>query len=219
MTDKKIKNIIIYILTTLIYILFLNTVNAQNRMLKAGENKYEIAMDLKGFFSEGYPEKVLFKINNIKQNQITGACRVGLGASYWIDRYKITHDNENYNLTAKVQHSDFSLSFGYEFQKQLNRAVFYYGADVGALLAFLDDMDYPHVAENYNLFFVPFAGIKVFITDNLSLAFETGIKIFYWWNKEEGGRGNPELADNRQFHDYYISKLELPYSLTFNFNF
>jgi hypothetical protein len=181
--------------------------------------KYEIAMDLKGFFSEGYPEKVLFKINNIKQNQVKGAYRFGLGTSYWIDKYKITQDNENYDLTAKEQHADFSLSFGYEVQKQLNRAVFYYGAELGTLLAFTDDMDYPHVDENYNLFFIPFVGVKVFITNNLSVAFEAGIKNFYWWNKEEGGGGNPDVADNRQYHSYYTTKLELPYSLTFNFNF
>ncbi|SHE94565.1 hypothetical protein SAMN05444274_10352 [Mariniphaga anaerophila] len=189
---------------------------AQEIDLKNDKLKYEIAIDLQNFFSEGYPEKVLFKINNIKENQIKGAYRLGIGASYWIDKYKITQDNENYNLTAKKQQTNFSLSFGYEFQNQLDRAVFYYGADLGAFVGITDDMDYPHVAEYYNLFFVPFAGVKIFITNSLSVAFEAGIKNFYWWNKEEGGDVNP---DNRQYHSYYISKLELPYSLTFNFNF
>lgn len=179
--------------------------------------KYEVAMDLKGFFSDGYPEKVLFKINNIKQNQVKGAYRFGLGSWYWMDKYKITQDNENYDLTAKKQQGNLSLSLGYEFQKQLNRAVFYYGADLGALITIEDDMDYPHVDEFYNLFFVPFAGVKVFITNNLSIAFETGIKNFYVWSKSEGSKdANP---DNRQYHSYYTTKLELPYSLTFNFNF
>lgn len=210
----KTKSILLALLLGLGAMLTQTKLNAQESIYRT--TKYEIAMDLKGFFSEGYPEKVLFKINNIKQNHVKGAYRFGLGTSYWIDKYKITQDDENYNLTAKVQHADISLSLGYEFQKQLNRAVFYYGAELGALVAFLDDMEAPHVAENYNLFFVPFAGVKVFIADNLSVAFEAGIKNFYWWNKEEGSEGNP---DNRQYHSYYISKLELPYSLTFNFNF
>lgn len=158
----KTKSILLALLLGLGAMLTQTKLNAQESIYRT--TKYEIAMDLKGFFSDGYPEKVLFKINNIKQNQIIGAYRFGLGTSYWIDKYKITHDNENYDLTAKKQHGDFSLSLGYEFQKQLNRAVFYYGADLGALVAFLDDMDYPHVNETYNLFFVPFAGVKVFIT-------------------------------------------------------
>lgn len=178
--------------------------------------KYEVAMDLKGFFSDGYPEKVLFKINNIKQNQIKGAYRFGAEAFYWHDIYKITQDNENYDLTAKKQQGHFSLSLGYEFQKQLNRAVFYYGADLGTTLGITDDMDAPHMEEFHNLFFVPFAGVKVFISNNLSVAFDAGIKNHYEWWKGEGSEGNP---DNRQYHSAYIFELELPYSLTFNFNF
>jgi hypothetical protein len=205
------KSILLALLLGLGAMLTQTKLNAQEKT-----NKYEIAMDLKGFFSDGYPEKVLFKINNINNNQIIGAYRFSVGSWYWIDKYKITQDNENYDLTAKNQQGNFSLSLGYEFQKQLNRAVFYYGADLGALVTFTDDMDFPHVAENYNLFFVPFAGVKVFITNNLSIAFEAGLKNFYWWNIEEGGDVNP---DNRQYHSYYLSKLELPYSLTFNFNF
>jgi hypothetical protein len=178
--------------------------------------KYEIAMDLKGFFSDGYPEKVLFKINNIKQNQITGAYRFGAGAFYWHDIYKITQDNENYDLTAKKQQGNLSLSLGYEFQKQLNKAVFYYGADLGTTFGITDDKDAPHTEEFHNLFFVPFAGVKVFISNNLSVAFEAGIKNHYERWKGEGSEGNP---DNRQYHSAYIFEFQLPYSLTFNFNF
>ncbi|MBW6533668.1 MAG: hypothetical protein K0B11_01535 [Mariniphaga sp.] len=158
----------------------------------------------------------MFKINNIKQNQIIGAYRFGLGAFYWVDKYKITQDNKNYDLTAKKQQGNFSLSLGYEFQKRLNRAVFYYGADAGALLGILDDMDYPNVNETYNLFLVPFAGVKVFLTDNLAIAFEAGIENFLVWSKSEGSNVSP---DNRQYHSFYQTKLEFPYSLTFNFNF
>jgi hypothetical protein len=190
--------------------------NAQNMEVSKKDFKYEIAMDLKGFFSNGYPEKVLFKINNIRDNQIKGAYRFGVGAMYWIDKYKITHDNENYDLTTKKQQGNFSLSFGYEFQKQLNKAVFYYGADLGALLTIADDMDAPYTEEFQNLFFVPFAGVKVSISNNLSVAFEAGLNNFYLRWKGEGSEGNP---DNRQYHSYYISELKLPYSLTFNFHF
>lgn len=216
MNNQKNKILIFFSLAVLVCIFLSGNANAQNRKISRDDFKYEIAMDLKGFFSNGYPEKVLFKINNISDNQIKGAYRLGVGAMYWIDKYKITHDNENYDLTAKKQLGNFSLSFGYEFQKQLNRAVFYYGADLGALLTIADDMDFPNIDETYNLFITPFAGIKVFITDNLSVSFESGIENFYAWSKTEGGDVHP---DNRQYHSYYISALKLPYSLTFNFNF
>lgn len=215
---KKLKKIIRKTYLTLILSIGLIYVsNAQANDLKYDKSKYEIAVDLQNFFSNGVPEKVLLKINNIKENQIKGAYRLGIGASYWVDKYKITQDNENYNLTAKKQHANFSLSFGYEFQKQLNKAVFYYGADLGAYFGITDDMDYPHVDEYYNLYFVPFAGVKVLISNSLSVAFEAGIKNFYARSKSEGPKENN--PDNRQFHNYYVSKLELPYSLTFNFNF
>lgn len=202
----------------LFYSFFILSLFLQQTSVFAQEKnqKYEIAVDLQNLFSNGYPDKVLFKINNIKQNQIVGAYRFGLGALYWHDIYKITHDNENYDLTAKKQQGKFSLSLGYEFQKQLNRAVFYYGADFGTHLVIEDNSNAPHINEFYNLFFVPFAGVKVFISNNLSLAFEGGIENIYLWWKGEGSEGNP---DNRQYHSAFISELQLPYSLTFNFNF
>lgn len=214
---KTKKSILVAFLLIMLIIQTQTQSTAQDNSYRP--TKYEIAMDLKGFFSEGYPEKVLFKINNINNNQVKGAYRFGLGTSYWIDKYKITQDNENYDLTAKKQDFDFSLSFGYEFQKQLNRAIFYYGADLGTYFSITDDTDFPHVEEYYNLFLVPFAGVKVFISNNLSVSFEAGIKNYYNQWKGEGSGGNPDVADNRQFHSYYTTKLELPYSLTFNFNF
>ncbi len=63
---------------------------------------------------------------------------------------------------------------------------------------------------------MPFAGVKVFISNNLSVAFEAGIKNHYEWWKGEGSEENP---DNRQYHSAYIFEFQLPYSLTFNFNF
>jgi predicted porin len=172
--DTPKKSVLLALFLTMITMLMQTKSNAQDASYKT--TKYEIAMDLQNLFSEGYPEKVLFKINNIKDNQIKGAYRLGLGAFYWVDKYKITHDDENYTLTAKKQETNFSLSVGYEFQKRLNRAVFYYGADLGALYGILDEMDIPHFEEAYNLFLVPFAGIKVLLSQNLSIAFETGIK-------------------------------------------
>jgi hypothetical protein len=189
---------------------------AQYNYSRVRADKYEIAIDLQHFFSDGYPDKVLFKINNIKENQIKGAYRFGLGASYWIDKYKITQDNKNYELTAKNHQTNFSLSVGYEFQKNLNKAVFYYGTDLGGFIGITDDMDFPNVDEYYNFFIVPFTGIKVLLSQSLSIAFEAGIKNFYQWSKSEGSNVSP---DNRQYHSFYQSKLELPYSLTFNFNF
>jgi hypothetical protein len=219
MKNKK-NHIITLICISTFFFTGLKTSVAQDNDSRVEATKYEIAVDLQHFFSDGYPDKVLFKINNIQENQVKGAYRLGIGALYWIDKYKITHDDENYELTAKRHQNIYSLSLGYEFQKRFDKVVFYYGADLGALIGILDDIDYPHVDETYNLFFVPFAGVKVFLSKNLSVAFETGIKNFYSWSKSEGsGGGNPDTRDNRQFHSYYTSKLELPYSLTFNFNF
>jgi hypothetical protein len=206
----------ILILFTILFGPGLNKGWAQEEKWNQYVNKYEISIDLQHFFSDGIPNKVMFKVNNINERQIKGAYRFGLGSSYWIDKYKITHDNENYKLTADKHHVDISLSFGYEFQKKLNKAVFFYGADLGAYLGITDDRDIPNINEYYNMFFVPFAGVKVFLTQNLSMAFESGIKNYYQWWKGEGSVGSP---DNRQYHSFYQSKLELPYSLTFNFNF
>ncbi len=69
------RSILLALLPLLGAMLTQTKLNAQESIYKPA--KYEIAMDLKGFFSEGYPEKVLFKINNIKQNQIVGAYRIG----------------------------------------------------------------------------------------------------------------------------------------------
>ncbi len=192
------------------------TITAQNRNLPSKIDRYEIAIDLQQLFSDGYPNKVLFKINNIRDNKIEGAYRFGVGASYWISKYKITHDNENYDLTAKEHQTNLSFSLGYEFQKNFDKAIFYYGVDVGASLGVTDNMDFPYIDEAYNMFLVPFAGVKVLLNDNLSVAFESGLKNYYQWWKGEGSNVAP---DNRQYHSFYQSKLELPYSLTFNFNF
>ncbi|QIA07143.1 hypothetical protein [Draconibacterium halophilum] len=187
---------------------------AQNQT--TATNKYEIAVDLQNFFSDGTPDKVLFKLNNIKNNQIKGAYRFGIGTSYWVDLYKITHDDENYELTAKQHKTDLSLSLGYEFQREYNRAIFYYGADLGTSLSRHDDIDFPNVNEYYKLFFVPFVGVKVLLNDNLAVAFEAGAENFVQWSKTEGSENFP---DNRQYHLFYQSHFDLPYSLTFNFNF
>ncbi|HYQ57133.1 MAG TPA: hypothetical protein VEP89_07275 [Draconibacterium sp.] len=130
--------------------------------------------------------------------------------------YKITHDDENYELTAKQTKADLSLSFGYEFQRKYNRTIFYYGADLGTSLSRLDDVDIPNVNETYKLFFVPFIGVKVLLSDNLALAFEAGLENFVQWSKTEGSESFP---NNRQYHLFYRSHINLPYSLTFNFNF
>lgn len=212
------KNSILISLSVTLFLItsVFNPAFAQTKNQTGNIDKFEIAVDLQELFSEGYPNKVLFKINNIKNNQIKGAYRIGVDASYWVDKYKITHDDENFELTSKEQRSFLSLSAGYELHKNLNRAVFYYGADLGGLISIKDNIDYPNVDEFYTLFLVPFAGVKVFLSNNLSLAFEGGLMNSFNWSKSEGGDVNP---DNRQFHSFYQSQLKLPYSLTFNFNF
>ncbi|MGD9930015.1 MAG: hypothetical protein AB7U05_08340 [Mangrovibacterium sp.] len=196
---------------------------ASTKVTKAQEEKefdapfkYEVSVDLQHFFSDGYPDKVLFKINNIKDNQIKGAYRLGIGATYWVEKYKITHDNKNYELTSKEQRADFSISLGYELQKQLKNAVFYYGADLGVLVGINDNNKFYKTEEFCNLNFVPFAGVKIPLTRNLSVAFEGGVENEFNVWKGEGSDPNP---DNRQKHMFYRSQIKLPYSLTFNFIF
>ncbi len=191
-----------------------NYVKAQN--LNRDIKRYEIAVDLKNLFSSGTPENVIFKINRIKEKQVVGAYRFGLGASYNNDIYKITQDDKNYELTGKQTKTDFSLSIGYEYQKRLNQVMLYYGADLGGFYSVHDDIDFPNVNEHYNLFLAPFAGVKVFLTNNLALAFEAGFRNFARWSKTEGSECCP---DNRQYNHSYQYHLELPYNLTFNFNF
>lgn len=179
--------------------------------------KYEIAMDLKGFFSDGYPEKVLFKINNIKQNQIIGAYRFGIGTSYskFKDVTLKIKNNEEVELIHIIENSGLSFLLGYEFQKELNKAIFYYGVDLSTLLNYWDDTNYGDIGYTNNLFFVPFAGIKILLTNNLSLAFEAGIENNFMWSKPE--KGNDVNSDNHS--SLFQSHIKLPYSLTFNFNF
>lgn len=211
MENKKIALFI-----GILCLFFTGITNSKAQNPTTATNKYEIAVDLQNFFSDGIPDKVLFKLNNIKDNQIKGAYRFGIGATYFVDKYHVTQDDENYELTGKVEKNKFSFSLGYEFQKQLNKAIFYYGADIGSYFSVTDDMDYPKTDDYYNIYFVPFAGIKVLLTNNLSIAFESGIENRFQHSITEGSNVNP---DNRVKHTYYHSRIELPYSLTFNFNF
>ncbi|WP_167615368.1 hypothetical protein [Maribellus sediminis] len=192
------------------------TSSAQNSRTAKDLTRYEVAVDLQNLFSDGIPDKVLFKLNNIKNNQIIGAYRFGIGTSYSVSKYSVTHDDENYELTGKEQKTNFSISLGYEFQNKFNKAVFYYGADAGAYLGIIDDMDYPKTDDYYNISFVPFVGVKVLLSSNLSIAFETGIENKFERWKTEGTNVDP---NNRVRHTYYHSRIQLPYSLTFNFNF
>lgn len=189
---------------------------AQEDDLSREPHKYEIAVDLIDFFSDGYPSKVLFKVNNVKDNQVKGAYRLGLGAQYLVDKYKITHDNENYETTFKEERKKVSLLLGYEIQKNFKKATFYYGADLHGLVKITDDKARPHVNETYNFSLVPFSGVRTNLTKHLSVAFEAGIDNFFSWSKSESSK-NPN-PDNRQYHSFYWTRIKLPYSLTINFN-
>lgn len=215
----KKRNELILILFSTVVVFFattFKTLTAQDKLSSSKINKYEIAIDLQQFFAYGYPNKVLFKVNNIKDRQIKGAYRFGIGASYWIDKHKSTEDNKNYREVKRLENTNLSLSFGYEFQKSVNRAVFFYGADLGAIHSIADDSELPNYSTRYELFFVPFVGAKVPISDNLSLAFEAGLTNRVNILKSESSLSTP---DSRASDIIYQSKIELPYSLTFNFNF
>lgn len=213
---KEMENKTIALFIGILCLIFTGITNSKAQNQTTATNKYEIAVDLQNFFSDGTPDKVLFKLNNIKDNQIKGAYRFGIGATYLVDKYHVTQDDDNYELTGKVEKTNFSFSFGYEFQKQLNKAIFYYGADIGSYFSVTDDMDYPKTDDYFKLYLVPFAGVKILLTNNLSIAFETGIENKYECWKTEGTNIAPE---NRVKHTNYLSRIELPYSLTFNFNF
>jgi len=214
---RKRKRIpLLFFLSAFILLNAFNSVTAQNRNSSHSLDKYEIAIDLQNLFSDGYPDKVLFKINRIKESQIKGAYRFGLGASYGIEITKVTNDNKNYEELTRQEGTNLSLSLGYEFQKNMNRAVFFYGADFGVFYNMVDNSEYPHLNNRYELFFVPFAGVKIPISYNLSLAFEAGLDNRINMLKSEGSLSNPDF---RSYDINFHSKIKIPYSLTFNFNF
>lgn len=210
------RSILLALLPLLGAMLTQTKLNAQGKNAN-NDNKYEIAVDLQNFFSDGFPEKVLFKINNFKENQVKGAYRFGIGTSYYKskDVTTIIENNENLELIQKIENSGLLILLGYEFQKDLNNAIFYYGIDLSTLLNYWDYSNYSDIGYTNNLFFVPFAGIKIFLTNNLSLAFEAGIENNFMWSKPE--KGNNVNADNHS--SLFQSHINLPYSLTFNFDF
>ena len=147
---------------------------AQEDDLSREPGKYEITVDLIDFFSGGYPNKVLFKVNNINDNKVTGAYRFGVGGSSSLLKYYVTQDGENYELTGRSNYNRASLIVGYEFQKDLERAVFYYGADIGTILSSTDNKNEPDVETFFDVKLVPFLGIKMPLAKNLSTALEVG---------------------------------------------
>lgn len=216
---RKRKRIPLLIFLSVFFLLnAFNSATAQNRNSSYGLDKYEIAIDLQNIFSYGYPDKALFKINRIKENQIKGAYRFGLGSGsgYDLSIHKSSDDGVTFIENVREEYSSIYLSIGYEFQKKLGHAVFFYGADLSTLLRASNNSEDPYGSTRKHFIIVPFAGAKVPISDYFSLAFEAGIENGLNVLKSSGSY-NPDYKRTSDTQVY--SKIKFPYRLTFNFNF
>ncbi len=171
--------------------------------------KYEVAIDFQNF---SYPEKVFFKINNIKDDKIKGAYRFGIEAKFYGDKAKRAENidgNKEYELIKNSNFTDFHLLFGYEKQHAYNNVVLYYGADFSGGIHFVKEDQHM-----YSVNFIPFVGVKTFLSKSISIAFEAGIHNYFSY---EAPLEQPEGTFTKKF--YYGTIMKLPYSLTLNFNF
>jgi hypothetical protein len=215
MTKIK-KSIFPALLLTMLVILTQTQLNAQESIYRP--TKYEIAMDLKGFFSDGYPEKVLFKINNINNNnQINGAYRFGVNMHYNKLTYDVTQDGANYYETSNLNSTGLGILMGYELQKTIKNAVIYCGVDFGTSFSSADEKheEQPGDSKSYGISLTPFLGVKVFLSNSVALAFETGLENDYYFHNYQSGND----PNNKIKFQSFGSGLQIPYSFSFNFNF
>jgi len=212
---KTIKSILTALFLTMLTVLTPAKSNAQETANRL--TKYEIAMDLQGFFSEGYPEKVLFKINNIKNNQIKGAYRFGANMHYNKLMYDVTQDGVSYNETSNLNSTGLGILLGYELQKTVKKAVICGGVDFGTSFSSADEKheDQPGDSKSYGFSLIPFLGVKVFLSNSIALAFETGLENAYYFHNYQSGNDPIYKIKFQSFG----SVLQIPYSLSLNFNF
>lgn len=190
---------------------------AQEDDLSREPHKYEIAVDLIDFFSGGYPNKVLFKINNINGNKVTGAYRFGLGMRYSLFKREGKYDDLNYELWQKSEKTRLAFLFGYEKRKMLNNKVtLYYGADIESSLSIKSEMENQSGDGKFvGVSISPLAGVIIPLTANLSTSFEAAVKNYFYFDKNQVS-GN---EDNQTKDFYYSTSVSLPYSLTINYKF
>lgn len=216
---KEMENKKIAIFIGILCLIFTGITNSIAQNSTTVTNKYEIAVDLQNFFSDGTPDKVLFKLNNIKDNQIKGAYRFGLGYGYYSYERKGKYGEEEYETWDENKRKRFQLVFGYEKQKRLNTLVLYYGVDFKTIINFYEEV--PEQSEDlmgednyYELGLNPFVGLTVPLAPHLSTSFEAGLENYFYRFKAEVGK------DNNYTKDYvFNSSLRLPYSLTINYFF
>lgn len=179
--------------------------------------KYEFSIDLKGFFSDGYPENVIFKINNINNNHIKGAYRFGVNMHYNKLMYDVTQDGVYYNETSNLNSTGLGILMGYELQKTIKSTVIYGGVDFGTSISSANEKheDQPGDSKSYGISLTPFLGVKVFLSNSLALAFETGLENAYYFHNYQSGND----PNNKIKFQSFSSVLQVPYSLSLNFNF
>ena len=215
MKHKKFYNILI--ICFVVSITNSETLKAQNKKSLGEISKYEIAIDLQNFFSDGIPDKVLFKINNIKEGETKGAYRLGIGASYRLSQTEVTQDDKNYELGDKTQLANLSLLVGYEKHNNYKNINFYYGADFKCGLSLKNVLpDSPGDSKNFEIGFIPFVGIEFIISKSISTSIEAGLQNKYWYYKQSVSNVN---LDNKVKTKNYSSRIDIPYTFSLNFNF
>ncbi len=188
------------------------TLKAQNK-----ESKYEIAIDLQNFFSDGIPDKVLFKINNIKDNEIKGAYRLGIGAKYAQMKIEGTQDGDNYELWDEEKRVILSFTLGYEKHNYIKNTNLYYGVDLESFFARTNVPEGD--AGDSDLFqfaLIPFVGVEIPISNHFSTSVEAGIENSFLIDKTNSSDQNP---DNITKTTWLVSKIQFPYTISINYKF
>ncbi len=213
---KQIKNVA-FIAVMLCFIANASSLKAQNNKNPNGLPKYQVAIDMQKFFSDGIPNKVLFKINTIRDKQIKGALRLGVDASYFQKNIEGTDDAKNYEHWYKEESSHMSFLLGYEKHSKIKGLQIYYGLDIKS---FWGNLNYPpdEAGDSNTTFFdlTPFLGINLPISKHFSTSFEAGIGNTYNVHKYNSSSFDPEHITK---HTYFKSQIKFPYTLSINFNF
>lgn len=212
---KRKRIALLFFLSVFFLLNAFNSATAQNRNSSHGLNKYEIAIDLQNLFSDGYPDKVLFKINRIKENQIKGAYRFGIDARYDFFKREGRYEDVDYELWQKSIKKKLGITCGYEKQNRFNDLVLYYGVDIETTLSIQDEMEDQSGDETfYSIGATPFVGVTITLANHISTSFEAGLQNFFYYDKVEVGTNNNFTKDH-----LFNSSIKFPYSLTINYDF
>lgn len=191
------------------------TACAQKSQVENKLSRYELSVDLVPIIDQGQFGKIYFKINDYKEDLLTGAYRFGISkGTYWYDKLDRTDVPNNVYITPD-KFSNFETNFyiGYEKYKQFGPFQTYYGIDlIGWYFRRQNTPQYTDDQRSMTLGFCPFLGVKHFlykktISIGWEFGWENGINSIKSLNSLEGSK-------NTSFH----SDIRLPYSFTINYH-